>query len=224
MLEAVLWDMDGLLVDSEPLWTVAETDLAASLGRTWTAELKAAVIGTRLDAAAPSILAGLGVPVTASAVEEASAYLLGRMVELFGADELPLLPGARALLDELAAAGVPCALVSSSYRVLVEAVLASLGDHPFAATVAGDEVVHAKPHPEPYLAAATALGVGPAACVVLEDSVTGARSGLAAGCPTVLVPGASVGVPREPGGWLLVPSLAALDVPTLRGLPADSLW
>lgn len=205
---AVLWDMDGLLVDSEPLWTVAEVDLAARLGgREWTQEIKAACIGRRLDASVPIILAGLGVAATPPRVDEASAFLLRRMAELFATDPLPLLPGARRLLDRLAAAGVPCALVSSSYRVLVDAALAALGEHPFAVTVAGDEVGRAKPDPEPYRTAAALLGVDPRDCVVLEDSVTGARAGVAAGCATVLVPSPVVRVPQG-GGWRTVASLA----------------
>lgn len=219
-LRGVLWDMDGLLVDSEPLWTVAETELAARLGRTWTPEIKASVIGSRLDRAVPLLLGGLGAPTDATTVARTGRELLQRMVELFAASPLPLLPGARALLDALAAAGVPCALVSSSYRVLVDAVLAALPDHPFAVTVAGDEVVNAKPDPEPYLRAARALGVDPACCLVLEDSVIGARAGLAAGCATVLVPGATVAAPATSSGWTAVASLAVLDPARLAHLVA----
>ena len=107
------------------------------------------------------------------------------MVELF-ATSLQAMPGAVELLAALHADGVPQALVSSSYRVLVDAVLA-VGHGPFAVTVAGDEVGDGKPHPEPYLTAATRLGVPPEACVAIEDSPTGVASAVAAGVPTLAV-------------------------------------
>lgn len=183
---AVLWDMDGLLVDTEPLWTQAEHELADRLGGVFTADAKAAIVGTRLDVAVPLLLQHFGRPVTPAAVAAAAAWLLDRMVQLFE-QPLPLRPGAAGLLAELAAAGVPQALVSSSYRVLVDAVLQH-GTGPFATTIAGDEVVSGKPDPEPYLTAAARLGVDSASCVVLEDSPAGVASGEAAGCAVVAVP------------------------------------
>jgi len=203
---AVLWDMDGLLVDSEPLWTVAEVELAEALGGTWTDAIKVACMGKRLDLAVPVMLEGLGVPATPTAVRDAADLLLARMVVLL-AEEVPVLPGVAELLGQLAAAAVPQALVSSSFRVLVDAVLVRLDAPPFAVTLAGDEVTHAKPHPEPWLTAAGRLGVDPARCVVLEDSAAGVASGLAAGC-TVVAVGALGAAP--PAGATGVPSLAAL--------------
>ena len=213
---AVLWDMDGLLVDTEPLWTVAEVELAASFGGTWDGQIKAAVVGTRLDVAVPTVLRWFGVPDTPDQVAETSAWLLARMVELFATSLSPM-PGALSLLAALHAEGVPQALVSSSYRVLVDAVLAG-GVGPFAVTVAGDEVVDGKPHPEPYLTAAAALGVDAAQCVVLEDSPSGVASGEAAGCAVVAVPSVP-GVVLDPAPRrLVVPSLEQVDVAALRAL------
>ena len=215
-LAAVLWDMDGLLIDSEPLWTVAETELAVRLGGVWTDEIKAAVVGTRLDVAVPAILRWYGVDPTPARVADTSAWLLGRMVELF-AQALPVLPGARELLAGLQAAGVPQALVSSSYRVLVDGALAT-GLGPFAVTVAGDEVARGKPDPEPYRTAAAHLGVDPSHCVVLEDSPSGVASGQAAGCAVVAVPSvAGVDVAPAPRR-LVVASLAQVSVADLRAL------
>jgi HAD superfamily hydrolase (TIGR01509 family) len=210
---AVLWDMDGLLVDTEPLWTVAEHELAARYGAVFTAETKAAIVGTRLDVAVPTLLSRFGAAVGPVEVAEAATWLLARMVELF-TPPLPLQPGAAALLAALAERGVPSALVSSSYRVLVDAVLRA-GAGPFRTTLAGDEVVQAKPHPEPYLTAAARLGVDPTRCVVLEDSPAGVRSGTAAGCAVVAVPGLP-GVRFEPAPRRVV-------VPTLVGLDPDEL-
>jgi HAD superfamily hydrolase (TIGR01509 family) len=220
-LAAVLWDMDGLLVDSEPLWTVAEQELADRLGGTFTPELKALIVGTRLDVAVPLFLTHLGHPASPEAVQEAAAWLLARVVELF-AQPIDLQPGAVALLAELDAAGVPQALVSSSYRVLVDAVLAH-GVGPFALTVAGDEVGRGKPHPEPYLTAAARLGVDPRRCVVLEDSPAGVASGEAAGCAVVAVPSLAEVVLSEAPRRQVRPSLTAVSLDDLRALAARSL-
>jgi HAD superfamily hydrolase (TIGR01509 family) len=181
--KALLWDMDGLLVDSEPLWTVAEVELAQRHDRVWTDEIKSLCMGHRLDTAVPIILTALALPLELQL--EAETFLLRRMVELFASGS-PWMPGA---LELLAATDLPCALVSSSYRVLVDAVVSALPPGTFVETVAGDEVVHAKPHAEPYETAARRLGHAPAECLVLEDSLTGALAGLAAGCPVVVVPG-----------------------------------
>lgn len=216
--DAVLFDMDGLLIDTEPLWTVAEEELAHDLGGSWEPELKALIVGTRIDAAVPTILRWFGAPDGPEAVRATSDRLLGRMVELF-AQDLVVLPGVRELLAALRTASVPVALVSSSYRVLVDAALAQ-GVGPFDTTLAGDEVARAKPDPEPYLTAAERLGVSPQRCVVLEDSPSGVRSGEAAGCAVVMVPSVA-GAALEPGmRRLVLPSLTAVTVDVLGALVA----
>jgi HAD superfamily hydrolase (TIGR01509 family) len=206
--------MDGLLVDTEPAWSMAEEELAALLGGVWSEQLKATIVGTRLDVAVPAILEHYG-----RQPEEApwaAQWLLHRMVELFAAPPL-LMPGVTALLDELRSAQVPVALVSSSYRELVDAVLRH-GVGPFDVTVAGDEVEHGKPHPEPYLLAAARLRVPPGDCVVLEDSVAGVLAGEAAGCAVIAVPSVT-GVSIVPAPRILVrESLETVDLPLLQGL------
>jgi HAD superfamily hydrolase (TIGR01509 family) len=215
-LAAVLWDMDGLMVDSEPTWTIAEEELAARLGGVWSEQLKATIVGTRLDVAVPMILEHYGHDATPEAVAHAGGWLLARMVELF-ATELTVLPGVRELLQALDAAGIPQALVSSSYRVLVDSVLAH-DFRSFATTLAGDEVLHGKPHPEPYLTTATRLGVDPRQCVVLEDSGAGVLSAEAAGCAVVAVPSVK-GVSFVPGPRLHIrASLEGLTVTDLQQL------
>jgi HAD superfamily hydrolase (TIGR01509 family) len=215
-LQAVLWDMDGLLVDTEPVWTVAEEELAERLGGTWSDELKARIAGTRLDVSVPTILEWYGVEATPAVVAETSAWLLDRMVELYRT-EVRVLPGVHDLLAALAHEEVPQALVSSSYRVLVDAVL-SHGFGPFAVTLAGDEVPNGKPSPDPYLLASGLLGAEPAQCVVLDDSAAGVLSGKAAGCAVVAVPSVP-GVVIKPGRRRTVlPSLEQLDVAALRSL------
>jgi HAD superfamily hydrolase (TIGR01509 family) len=205
---AVLFDMDGVLIDSEPLWTVAEIELAKSLGGEWGDDIKAAVIGTRLDVAVRRVLEWYGADAGPAEVTNAMEFLLARMVELFH-DELPLMPGALEVVDGVRALGVPTALVSSSYRVLMEAALDTLGRDRFDATLAGDEVAHGKPSPEPYLTVCEMLGVSPASCVVVEDAMSGVESGEAAGATVVAVPWIAPidALPHRP----VVESLAGVD-------------
>jgi HAD superfamily hydrolase (TIGR01509 family) len=208
--------MDGVLVDSEPLWTLAEVELARELGGTWTDEIKALVVGTRLDVSVPTILRFYGAPGGPAEVAWAGAFLLDRMTELYRTEPV-LMPGAQQLLTEVRDAGIPVALVSSSYRVLVDSVLAA-GVGPFELTLAGDEVTHAKPHPEPYLTAASRLGVDPVRCVVVEDSPSGVAAAEAAGAAVVAVPSVP-GVLFDPGPRRLVAaSLTDLALADLRGL------
>lgn len=215
-MDAVLWDMDGVLVDSEPLWTIAEVELAAELGGDWDDEVKALVVGTRLDVAVPAILRYFGQDTGPERVARTAGMLLGRMVELYGRTP-HLMPGAGELLAALRAQGVPVALVSSSYRVLVDAVLAQ-GVGPFETTLAGDEVRDAKPAPEPYLTAAARLGVDPSRCVVVEDSPSGVASGTAAGCAVVAVPSVPGVVFDAAPRRLVARSLAEVTVSDLRTL------
>ena len=217
-MHAVLWDMDGVLVDSEPLWTLAEVELARALGGEWTDEIKALVVGTRLDVSVPTILRFYGVPVGPAQVAWAADFLLDRMTQLYKTEPV-LMAGAQELLAQLRAAGIPVALVSSSYRALVDSVLAA-GVGPFDLTLAGDEVTHAKPHPEPYLTAASRLGVDPARCVVVEDSPSGVASAEAAGAAVVAVPSVP-GVLFDPGPRRLVAdSLAGVTLVDLQALVA----
>ena len=215
-LAAVLFDMDGLLIDSEPVWSVAEAELASMHGGLWGVELKALILGTSITDAVPTMLRYFGLDPSPADIEEATAWLLDRMVTLFATD-LPLRPGALELVDALRAAGVPLALVSSSYRVLVDAALRTIGPERFDFTVAGDEVARTKPDPEPYLVAAAALGVDPGDCVVFEDAPSGIAAAEAAGCLAIGIPGHAplVATPCRP----VIASLADVDLQWLLQLP-----
>jgi HAD superfamily hydrolase (TIGR01509 family) len=185
---AVLFDMDGLLVDSEPWCPVASVPVATRYGGVFTPEIKARMIVKRLDLAISILIEGLNTPAIRQAGhDELATRLMDEMVQLL-ASGVPLQPGALELLDALAGAGIPLALVSSSYRKLVDAALVDVGASRFAVTVAGDEVTRGKPDPEPYVTAARRLGVVPARCVVLEDAPAGLASATAAGCACVYVP------------------------------------
>jgi HAD superfamily hydrolase (TIGR01509 family) len=206
-LEAALWDFDGTLADTEGLWIDAEFELVAELGGTWNASHADHLLGRSLMESGSYILDVIGRPDVEPAwvVDQLVNYVIVRL----RSRPIPWRPGALELLDSFRAAGVPCALVSASYRVLLEAALGQLPGGTFAVSVAGDEVTHGKPHPEPYERACAALGVQAENCVVFEDSVTGARSGNAAGALVVAIPH-RVDVPTAPRR-VVIPSLVGLD-------------
>ncbi len=217
---AVLWDMDGTLVDTEPYWMDREREIVGAHGNgRWTIEHAHAVVGFDLRDTARFMIEHGEIRLDAADPVDAVVELLLDGVIARVAERVPWRPGARELLAELGAAGIPCALVTMSWTRFVDAVLPVLPAGSFAAVVTGDEVVHGKPHPEPYLVAAARLGVDPKACVAIEDSPTGARSAAAAGCCTVVVPNA-VNVPARLGDHVL-DSLEGLTVPALSGLFAS---
>ncbi len=182
---AVLWDFDGSLVNSEAVWERTERGLARELGGELPADYTETTIGGTVDNTAAYIVATLGVDARPADV---AATLWRRVMAQLASGPIPWMPGARELLDGLTGAGVPMGLVSSGHRDYLELVLRRLDPMPFAAVVAGDEVGHGKPHPEPYLTACAALGVDPADCLAIEDSTPGATSANAAGCAVLLVP------------------------------------
>jgi HAD superfamily hydrolase (TIGR01509 family) len=196
-----LFDMDGLLVDSEPLWFVVEREVAGRLGAPWGEADQEALIGGSLERTVSWLLAkaggpaGTGGPVTAGR-EDVARWLVEGMARLVAECGLPLQPGAARLLAALDAVGVPCALVTASSRAIMDAVLKVTGLS-FGVTVCGEDVQRPKPDPEPYLLAAARLGVPPEGCAVLEDSPTGIEAARAAGCAVIAVP--SVPVSSGPG-------------------------
>ena len=203
---ALLWDMDGTLVDTEPYWIEAEYALVERFGGRWSDELAHQLVGNPLLVSADIIIASSPVTLTPhEVVDELMTAVIGRVRE-----HVPWRPGARALLDEAVAVGVPNALVTMSWRPLARAVADALPGSPFAVLVTGDEVTHGKPHPEPYLRAAELLGVAPRDCVALEDSPTGVRAATAAGVPTVAIPHV-VQIP-DIAGAVRVDSLDGLDL------------
>ena len=214
---ALLFDMDGLLVDTERTWFAVETELMAGLGAPWGEEHQAALVGGPLE---KSVLYMLDHADRADvSPDQLAQALLEGMVRHLRAGPVRWQPGAERLLWQAAEAGVPCALVSSSLRPVVDAVLAAIGTEHFAVTVSGDDVAQTKPNPDPYLLAAELLGVDPVRCVALEDSETGATSAVAAGCLTVVVP-SLVPVPAEIGDQRAA-SLTELDLAHLGELAAD---
>jgi len=215
-LAAVLLDMDGTLVDTEPDWIACERELVAAYGGSWTDEDSRALVGNALLASAGYIAAVGGVQLPPVEIVE---RLLDCVVARVGR-RIPWTPGALELLEELNLAGIPVAMVTMSYRRLADAVLAGLPAGTFAAVVTGDEVREGKPHPEPYLRAAAELGVDPRRCVAVEDSPPGVASAEAAGCVTVAVEGV-VAVPPAPGR-VGVSSLVGLTLGDLERIVRQS--
>ncbi len=209
---AVLWDMDGTLVDTEPYWFDIEFELVAEFGGTWSNADAHSLVGFDLLDSAHELRTRGGVRLEPVEVVE---RLLDGVIRRV-ADRLPWRPGAPELLAECVTADVPCVLVTMSWRRLADAVIAAAPPGSFVTSVTGDEVSNGKPDPEPYLAAAAALGVDPAACVAIEDSPTGVAAALAAGCATLGVPHV-VPVAAAPG-LTLVDSLVGIELADLRAL------
>ncbi len=215
-LAAVLWDMDGTLVDSEKLWDVALYEAVETLGGTLTEEQRLSLVGSNMDDTAAFLLEVCAKPVTPDSVAEMGDWIRKRTANLFDG-ALPWRPGARELLELLRAEGVPMALVTSTERSLTELALNTIGREYFAATVCGDEVDGLnKPDAKPYRLAAELLKVQASRCVAIEDSPPGAASAAAAGCTVLVIPN-DVDVP--PGERRVFrSSLVGLDVPGLTGL------
>ena len=196
-----MFDMDGLLIDSEPLWLEAETAVMARLGADWTTADQVQLLGGSLDRTVRYLMGKATRPASPGQVAE---WLMSGIVELVRDHGVPLQPGARELLAQVAAAGLPHALVTSSERRFMDAVLARTGLR-FDVLVCADDVSVTKPDPEPYLLAAKLLGADPARCVALEDSPNGVASAEAAGCQVIAVPSL---VPIEPAPGRTVVALA----------------
>jgi HAD superfamily hydrolase (TIGR01509 family) len=210
----VLFDMDGLLVDTEPLWFETEGEVMARLGAPWTKQDQERLLGGSMDNTVGYLLSKA---TRAAPPAEVARWMTDGMLRRAAEGRVTVRPGARELLTAVAAAGIPYALVTGSERPFTGAVLASTGFR-FPVTVTGDDVTRTKPDPEPYLLAAKLLGASPEQCVALEDSPNGVTSATSAGCRVIAVPSL---LPIPPGpGRLVVPSLSAVTVATLRALAA----
>jgi HAD superfamily hydrolase (TIGR01509 family) len=175
--------MDGTLVDTEPYWIQTEFDLAERYGGTWSEAHALDLVGNDLLDSGRYIREHMGIDLTPEEIVEA---LLDGVVHLVEQD-VPWRPGAVELIEWVRAAGIPSALVTMSYERFVAPILSQLPPETFRVVVTGDRVAQGKPHPEPYLTAAAALGLRAEDCLAIEDSNTGARSAEAAGCLVLVV-------------------------------------
>jgi HAD superfamily hydrolase (TIGR01509 family) len=207
--EAVLWDLDGTIVDTEPFFIDAVAALVARAGGALDAEDRRRLVGASLaDTAEVARRAG---------AREAPDAIVAEVVAAVGErlrDGIPWRPGAVDLLQRLREAGIPTALVTMSFRSTAEAVLAALPFRGFDALVTGEDVEHGKPHPEAYLRAADLLGVDVTRCVALEDSPTGLAAAVAAGAVVVAVP-CYVDLPASEG-YQRWSTLVGRDVASVR--------
>ncbi len=190
---AVLLDHDGTLVNTEPLWEQAKERIAREHGTHWSAEDTRAVLGYSIEATLLRLQkVGVDLP-----LDELEQKLTSYMHEIFAESEYEFLPGIRPFLQELKDAGVPAAIVTNATTSVAERT-AGLAPGAFSAVIGDQQTEHSKPHPEPYLKAAEALGVDPKDCVAVEDSPSGTRSALDAGMRVIVVPG-EVAVPEDLG-------------------------
>jgi len=206
--------MDGLLVDTEPLWFETEADVMARLGAPWTKQDQEQLLGGSMDNTVGYLLARATKPVPPADV---ARWMTEGMLRRAAEGRVIVRPGARELLNEVAATGIPYALVTGSQRPFTEAVLASTGFR-FPVTVTGDDVARTKPDSEPYLLAAKLLDADPEQCVALEDSPNGVASATSAGCLVVAVP-TLLPIPPAPRR-LVARSLTEVKLATLRALAA----
>jgi len=190
---AVFFDMDGLFVDSEPLWLLAETELMAKFGYTWTTHDQNYCLGGPLARVGQYMFEKTG-------KVESPMYFTQSVIELMQCklESSPkILPGALELLHELHSNNVPTALVSASPRVLVDSVLSGVPENTFRFSLSADDVANPKPDPEAYLKAADILGVEITDSLILEDSPTGVKAATASGACTIAVPHFIEIEPRE---------------------------
>lgn len=215
---AVLFDMDGTLIDSEKIWSVGLDGLANHYGGAISPPARAAMVGASMAASMHILHEDIGQPWRDP---EVSTEWLENRVEKLYAQGPVWRPGARELLAAVRAEGLRSALVTATRRRLVEVALGTIGLSWFDVLVTGDEIVKPKPDPEPYLTAARLLGVDPSRCVAVEDSPAGLSSALAAGCTVIGVP-CDVPLPEELGATIL-PSLEGVNLEVLRSLVWVSL-
>jgi HAD superfamily hydrolase (TIGR01509 family) len=200
MIDAVVFDMDGVLVDSEPVWEQVRRAVVAEYGGRWQPDTQRRLMGMSTREWAAYLSGGLGVGLPA---DDVAAVVIERMAARY-AEHLPLLPGAVDAVLRMADRW-PLGLASSSPPALIDTVLRTAGiTSSFTAVVSSETVDRGKPAPDVYLAVAKRLGVSPGRCAAVEDSSNGLRSAAAAGMRVIAVPH-----PRYPPD---ADALAAADV------------
>jgi HAD superfamily hydrolase (TIGR01509 family) len=215
-LRAVIFDLDGVLLDSETAWDEARRELVQSSGGTWRPEATRAMMGMSSVEWSRYLRDELGVPM---APDEISAAVVARLEARYR-EHLPLFPGAVEAVGRLAGRW-PLGLASSANRPIIDLVLRESGlAERFAATVSSEEVPRGKPAPDVYLEAARRLGVDPGGCAAVEDSSNGLRAAAAAGMRVIAIPNQAF--PPDADALALadavLPSIAALDAELVAGL------
>lgn len=209
---AVLWDMDGTLIDSEPYWMKSEGAFAKENNSSWSEQDGLSLVGMSLYDSSKIIKQKVGSDLEPEQIIEKLTDEVTAQLK----QEILWRPGARELLLLLRKKKVKTALVTMSMRRMAQEVVDAIGFDCFDIVVAGDDVRQGKPHPEPYLKAAELLGVNPEDCVAFEDSLTGLRSAEAAGTKAVGIKNI-VEIPTQPGR-IIWPTLEGVSLSDLRGL------
>jgi HAD superfamily hydrolase (TIGR01509 family) len=218
MIEAVVFDLDGVLIDSEPVWEQVRRRVVAELGGTWAPDAQRKIMGMSTPEWARYLSEDLGAGLTPP---QLAGLVIGRMADSFN-EHVPLLPGAAEAVRRLAARW-PLGIASSAPATLIETVLAAagLGGH-FAVVMSSEQVTLGKPAPDIYLAVARELGREPSRCAAVEDSTNGLRSAAAAGLHVIAIPQPSY--PPDPAALaaasLVLPTLAALTPGAVSALGA----
>ena len=207
--QGIFFDMDGLLVDTEPYWLQTERELMAEFGVHWQSEDQLFCLGGPMEKVGRYMS---DLAESKQSPEWFASELIDRMAEKFTL--ISPMPGISQLLSEISKNHIPAALVSASPRRLVDAVLASIPNHPFALSISADDVVRGKPHPDPYLKAATLLQVAIEHSLILEDSPTGVTAARASGAWVVAVPHIAP----------ITPAQRSVVIETLAGASVISLW
>ncbi|MEY3889615.1 MAG: hypothetical protein RI931_737 [Actinomycetota bacterium] len=209
---AVLWDMDGTLVDSEHYWLSSEQTLAAEHQEPWSEQDGLDLVGMSLYDSSKIIKQKIG----SSLEPEQIIQRLTDSVVAKLAVSIPWRPGAQELLRELKKHNIKTALVTMSMSRMAHQVVEQIPFKAFDVVVAGDDVIQGKPHPEAYLKAAELLGVSPGECVAFEDSIAGLRSAEAAGTIAIGIPNI-IPIPEQ-AGRIIWPTLEGVRVADLRKL------
>ncbi|WP_312714589.1 HAD family hydrolase [Corynebacterium flavescens] len=194
---AIFWDMDGTLTDSEPLWAEATYFLSEQMGRRLTPTERLATVGATFSTTFRYCAQVAGIKAPVELEEDYRRAMFEYTKELFS-QRLEVFPGIRDLLAQFGADGIPMMVTTNTERNVADAAIDAVGREHFVDTICGDEVEHGKPAPDMYREAARRLGLDPAQCLVFEDSATGMRAAVDAGCRVIGLPAdESVEVPRE---------------------------
>lgn len=215
-MKAILWDMDGTLVDSEPLWGIATYRMSEKMGRRITPEIRALTVGGTTGNTVSVCAEYAGLKLSKEEHQQWVQWMFQQMETLL-AEELQFKPNVPELLQQAREENIPMALVTNTARFLAEKALQTIGKHNFAFTVCADEVNEGKPAPDLYLRAAQSLGVDPQQCLAIEDSTAGMMSAYNAGCRVLGIPMEDNVIIPE-GVNTLCPGLAGLTIADLHEL------
>jgi HAD superfamily hydrolase (TIGR01509 family) len=213
MIEAVVFDLDGVLIDSEPVWEQVRRGLVAERGGHWAPDAQRRLMGMSTPEWARYLSENLGVGLSPS---EVASLVIDGMTARYR-EQVPLIPGAVDAVHRLAARW-PLAVASSAPKVLIDTVLGAAGLRScFSVVMSTEQVAHGKPAPDIYLAVTAELGFPPTACAAVEDSANGLRSAAAAGLRVIAVP--QPRYPPDPDAL----AQASLVLPSLAGLTVDAV-